>query len=468
MLDEKKFMKEYNLEAQRIIDTNEIPGVAIGLQQHGKDPLYQFFGYRNVEEELAITPDTIFGIASMTKSITCVAIMQLEEAGKLSVEDKVIDCIQAFNLPNTDYTKQVTIHHLMTHTSGLPPLPSNLYTRKRSLENDPSVKDYVLDLTRASGEPIDTVEELIEYIGNLDFKLLGEPGTEFSYSNDGYALLGAIIQHVSGQTYEEYVTEHILQPAGMYNSTFFIEDLEKNDNVTMLYAKNKDGAYAAPIWWNVPATRAAGALKSTVNDILNYTEIYRNGGIVNGTKILTEESVQQMTYPHVNIEPGKFYGYGLRITPDYYGSTLIEHGGGSKGVSSLMAIIPEKNLTGVVLTNLAGMPAEKLLHSALNIAHDKDFNERHRTFNTYIPTKEECQDVVGTYTSEEGMKFTFEVIDEALVYDNNITKQTLRGIGKDTFLDEAGSFIRFIRDSNNNVIKIFTGSRQIFKDSDNV
>lgn len=129
-----------------------------------------------------------------------------------------------------------------------------------------------------------------------------------------------------------------------------------------------------------------------------------------------------------------------------------------------MTIIPEKNLTGVVLTNLAGMPAGKLLHSALNIAHDKDFNERHRSFNTYMPTSEELQDVVGTYTSEEGMKLTFKHIEEELVHDNTMTKQILRGIDKDTFLDETGSFIRFIRDSNNKVIKVFNGSRQIFKD----
>lgn len=463
MLNEQRFINEFQPNANEIIEKHQIPGVALGLKHNGRENFYQNFGYRHVEENLEVSPDTVFGIASMTKSITCVAIMQLQEKGKLTVKDKVIKFLPEFKTPNPTYTEQITIHDLMTHTSGLPPLSTNLYTRKRSLENDPSVKDYVLDLTRASGDPIDTVEELIEFIGKLDFKLLGEPGTEYSYSNDGYAILGAIINRVSGVTYEEYVTENILKPSGMHNSSFFIEDYKDNENVTMLYAKNKDGVYAAPIWWDAPASRAAGALKSTVNDILKYTEIYLNNGEVNGHQVLTPESVKQMTTPHVNIEPGKYYGYGLRITPDYYGTKLIEHGGGSKGVSSIMAILPEKNLSGVTLTNLAGVPANKILHGALNVAQGKTFNESHRDFEIFDPTREELEEYVGTYTSEEGMKFTFSIDDKVLMI-HNITQQKLRCVGKDMFIDQDESFIKFIRDSNNEVERVFCGGRQIFKD----
>src|SRR5699024_2595618 len=114
--------------------------------------------------------DTIFGIASMTKSITCLAIMKLQESGKLSVNDPVIKHLPNFKTPNADYTKDITIHHLMTHTAGFPPLPTNLYTRMRAIAKDPSVKDYVLNLTETSGDPIDTPEELVQFLSELDYR----------------------------------------------------------------------------------------------------------------------------------------------------------------------------------------------------------------------------------------------------------------------------------------------------------
>jgi len=235
----------------------------------------------------------------------------------------------------------------------------------------------------------------------------------------------------------------------------------------MLYAKNKQNEiYPAPVWWNVPASRAAGALKSTVNDILKYLKIYRNDGVSNEQQILSKESIEQMIYPHVEDEPGRFYGYGLRITPDFHGSTLIEHGGGSKGVSSFMTVVPEKNLSGVILTNLAGVPASTILTGALNVALDLDFTASDRTFDTYIAKEEDLLQYVGTYTSEEGMKFTFTLENGELYLTDGGTRETmkLRPINRDEFLNDKDSFVKFIRDSEANVIKVYSGSRQIYKD----
>lgn len=463
-MNERNLLNDVRPRAQALIDTYQIPGVGLGLNINGKHVVYSNFGYRDADDEYEVTSDTVFGLASMTKSITCVAIMQLQEAGKLSVYDQVIKYLPEFKTPCESSTKKMTIHHLMTHTTGLPPLPTNVYTRKRSLEQDPSVKDYPsLDLTRASGDPIDTAEELMDFISKLDFKLLGEPGTQFSYSNDGYAMLGAIINRVSGQSYEEYVTAHILKPIGMDHSSFFMNDFKDYENVTTLYAKRDGEVYAAPVWWDAPASRAAGGLKSTVNNILKYTEIYRTKGTVNGKQILTSKSVEQMIYPHIKFEPGKYYGYGLCITPDYYGGTLIEHGGGSKGISSFMSIIPEKNLTGVVLTNLAGVPAHKILLGSLNTIQKKAFFSSHQSYETVDVVIDDLHELAGSYTSEEGMRFKFSVKDDVLIFDNCVTKQTLQCIGENMFLDEDGSFIKFIKNEGK-VERVFCGLRQIYKD----
>src|SRR5699024_1662588 len=129
----------------------------------GKRVYDKGFGYRDVEQQLQVTEDTVFGIASMTKSFACVAIMQLQEAGKLSVHGPVKTYLPNFRVPHPTYTDQITIHHLMTHTSGLPPFKTHVFARKRSIDADPSAKDVGLTVTDNEGDPIDTFDELIDY-----------------------------------------------------------------------------------------------------------------------------------------------------------------------------------------------------------------------------------------------------------------------------------------------------------------
>ena len=175
------------------------------------------------------------GIGSVTKCFTCVAIMQLQEAGKLSVHDPISKYLPEFKTPNEEYTKKMTIHHFMTHTAGFPPLPTLHAALHRSILNDPKIEGVEGELDSAKEtalaevdsaeknaetkapepQPLDTHEEMIDYLSNFDYELIGEPGTEFSYSNDGYSLLGTIIERVTGQTYEDYTKENILVPAGM-------------------------------------------------------------------------------------------------------------------------------------------------------------------------------------------------------------------------------------------------------------
>src|SRR5690625_1056312 len=312
-------IQEFERKAHKLIKQEQIPGVSLALNENGLKVYEKGFGYRDVAKKLQVDSDTIFGIASMSKSFTCVAIMQLQEAGKLSVHDPVSKYLPNFRVPQSKYTDQITIHHLMTHTSGIPPLKTHVYARKRSIDQDPSAKDYGLNLVDNEGDPIDTFDQLIEYLATANYKLLGEPGTEFSYSNDTYGLLGIIIEKVSGQTYEQYLQEHIFKPCGMTRSFVLLDELDNYDNVTELYVKRKtedeSTVYAAPLWWDAPAMRAAGYIKSTANDILKYLQSFITHDA--DQKILSDKSIQEMFTPHVEFEPGKFYGYGFRIIPNY-------------------------------------------------------------------------------------------------------------------------------------------------------
>lgn len=457
-----------DLEVQKIIEKHHIPGFTIGINHQNERVYDKGFGYRDANQKHKIDNDTICGIASITKSFTCVAIMKLQEMEKLSVNDQVIKFIPEFKTPNKQHTKKITIHHLMTHTAGLPPLPTGLLTMKESLEKDPSAKDYPgLDLLSAKGDAITTYDQLINHLSSSHYKILGEPGTSFSYSNDSYSLLGAIIERVSGLSFDDFVTENILKPAKMFNTVLTVRALEKMQNVTTLFATNKSGeVYPAPNWWE-SSINGAGGLKSTVNDLLTYANMFLNDGITNDTRILEVESVQSMIYPHVNVEPGTYYGYGFMIKPDFYGSTLIEHGGSSKGVASLLCMIPEKNIAVTALTNLAGVPTGDIVVGALNVVDGRPFKDDVSLLSEQSITVEQLADYEGSYTSEEGAQIEVKVTDDQLYIINNQVKQPLTYIGDDNFkgiVKSSEEIVQFIRSTKGDVERISYHYRQIFKD----
>lgn len=466
-MEKTLFMDDFECYAEKVMDNQHIPGVGIGLNRDGERVYEKGFGHRNIERGLAVTGDTVFGIASITKSFTCVAIMQLQEAGKLDVNDCIVDYLPDFRLKNTEETKHMTIHHFMTHTSGLPPLATLDYACRRD------AKQSGTDHTSSSDElekSIDTYNDLTDYISNEDVELLGPPGVHFSYSNDAFALLGIVIERVSGVSYETYITDYILKPAGMHSSTFELSELDDNGAITMPYVTTKKDSdtyfYADPIWWDAPAMRAAGFLKSTTNDLLRYTEIYRNKGMVGTNRILSDESVSQMMHPYAEITPGKYYGYGLMVTPDYYGNTLISHSGNLESVTSFFCVVPEKGISGVMLANLAGVPVQDLLLAALNNLQNRDVHDSYIHYEDYsVPTKK-LQNYAGTYASNEGMEMQISLEKDKLHFYCEGAYHPIRCIGEDLFLvtiNEQKDILQFIPNPYGKVDRASFQLRQLLK-----
>ncbi|WP_252312328.1 serine hydrolase [Sinobaca sp. H24] len=215
--------RKFNEFADSTVEQHKIPGTMIAIQKDGVDTFKKGFGYRDVDQKREVTSQTVFGIGSITKSMTCTAILQLQEAGKLSVHDPVLTYLPEFQTPNPAKTKQMTIHHFMTHSSGIPPLPTLFYANKNSIEAEGSKEQYeAMGIKWDENGSIDTNEELLAFLAAQDYDLLGEPGQYMSYSNDAYSLLGIIIERVSGQTYADYLIEHLFKPLGMKN-TFLLQ-----------------------------------------------------------------------------------------------------------------------------------------------------------------------------------------------------------------------------------------------------
>jgi CubicO group peptidase (beta-lactamase class C family) len=462
------WVEAFDAYARDLLGRYKVPGFSIAVAENGTTLYEHGYGFRDVAQDLPATPDTVYGIGSCTKSFTCVAILQLQERGKLSVHDPVVRYLPEFRTPDADVTRRITIHHLMTHTAGLPPLPSLQAALAPAMREDPSVPAPAREAAARVTESPRTAEELMAFIAKTEFTLLGEPGQFFSYSNDGYALLGAVIERVSGQRYADYLRDHILHPAGMLHSAVDLASLPADAEVTTLYAqRERDGieaVFAAPSWWEAPAMEAAGFLRCSVRDLLRYTEIYRTGGRVGEARLLSSESVQAMMRPYAACGPRTSYGYGLMITPDYHGVSVVEHGGSIKGVAAEFAVIPEMGLTGAALTNLAGVPTAQILLGALNARMGLPVDTPLVALPDHVCPPARLHDYAGRYVSGEGATTEVKVEDQRLWFVIDGRALPARPAGPDVFavrIRAVESPATFLRDASGRVCAVHLGFRHV-------
>ncbi len=450
---EMKDYQQFEKAAQHLIEKYKVPGSIVAIAHHGKIIYEKPFGYRNMEESKRVTRDTVFGLASITKSFTCVAIMQLAEQGKLDIYSPVITYLPNFKIKNLGYLKEITIFHFMTHSSGLPPLPSLDLAMFRE-RNDESMIDFI---DQHEETLLNTYDDLINFISNV--ALFSKPGKLFSYSNDAYALLGAIIENVSGMTYEQYVLENVIKRCGLKDTFFHIDDDKTYNNITTCYEQHEeDGTiYAVQDWWDAPSMRATGFLKSTASDMLTFSTLFINKGIVNNTRILSEESVKQMLQAHIKMDPEKYYGFGFAITPNYFGKKLVDHGGSLQSISSKFAIIPEEGISIIVLTNLSGFPASKIMELALNTYFGRDLDAHHLSHEEYKVAPNKLALYEGEYQSGEGMDIVINVKNDKITFSYKGEYYPTKFICDNVFyayMDDVFEPIEIVIDNAGNAIAI--------------
>jgi CubicO group peptidase (beta-lactamase class C family) len=283
------------------------------VTQHGEPVYARGFGHADREKGIPNGPDTTFRIGSLTKQFTAVAILQLQEQGKLSVEDTVRK-----HLPDYPETgDKITIHQLLTHTAGIPE-----YTAGPDFWETTAKKEH-------------SVEQLLDLF--KDKPLQFEPGEEYRYSNSGYVLLGAIIEAVSGQTYAEYVREHVFTPAGMHRTGY--GDAVVQDDVARGYEIDENEAIVLADPGHVSVPHAAGGIRSTANDLVQWDRV------LSGDKILSKASRDAMYTPE---KAG--YAYGWRVG-DHDGRRWIGHGGGINGFGTWYTRVPDEGIVVVAWLN---------------------------------------------------------------------------------------------------------------------
>ncbi len=305
------------------IDSDTTASVAIGVMRGDDVILANGYGYADIENGVPATAETVYRIGSITKQFTSTAIMQLVENGDINLDDEITKFLPGY--PTQGH--RVTIHHLLTHTSGI-----KSYT---GLNRDNFSQAFRLDLTH---------DELLDMFKDEPFDFA--PGEQWRYNNSGYYLLGVIIESVTGQSYADYLDEHIYGPLEMDASSYCgekeiipnrAEGYERSDGRLL----NDD-----PLSMNIPG--AAGALCSSVTDLLKWQRA------MNARRLVSQESHDLMTTPaRLNNDSATTYGYGLAIR-ETDGQRQIVHGGGINGFVTVLAYYPEEDLTVVVLSNTPG------------------------------------------------------------------------------------------------------------------
>lgn len=283
------------------------------VARDGKPILEKGYGMASIELGVPNTPQTKFLIGSVTKQFTAALILQLQEQGKLDVRDPITRHLPSYPSEPGD---RITIHHLLTHTSGLP-----------------SYTDDAALMARRTVEM--TVEEVIATF--KDQPLQFEPGTQFRYCNSGYFLLGAIIEAATGEAYEKVLQERILTPLGMTETGY-----AHNETVLPMRAcgySSEGGTWSNALRIAMSLPYAAGSLYSTARDLLRWDRALL------GTDVLSEESKAAMFTPAL-----ENYGYGWMIA-ERNGRRLISHDGGIDGFTSHFARYPDEKTTIVVLCN---------------------------------------------------------------------------------------------------------------------
>lgn len=316
-------------------DRSDSPGFAIGVAVEGRPVFRRGYGLASLDLPVLLTPTTRIRIGSTSKHFTALAVFLLGEKGKLSVDDSIRKHMPS--LP--DWAEPITLHQLMTHTSGM----------RCSLDLLSLTSDV---MSKSDALPHAAQIALLEQLQSTNFA----PGTDWSYCNGGYALLTRVIESLSGMSYGDFLREHIFAPAGMYDTMARPLDTDFVSGSATLHVRQPDGSYRRGLFG--PEIGGEGNLISTVDDMLRWLIALR------GRRLGSETTWDGMLRSGTVQGGDCGYAAGL-VTNEWRGIETIFHTGGVVGGSSQMITVPSLELDVIVLANSSAVSAAALANQVL-------------------------------------------------------------------------------------------------------
>lgn len=345
---------------------NYTPGCAVLIAKKGEVLLEKGYGIANIELNVPMKSEMVFRIGSITKQFTAMAVLQLVEKGQISLTDSVQKFIKGFHFKG----KTISIENLLTHTSGI-----------RGYEQ---IDAKIPNAMRIDFSP----KTIIDSLDNLSLEF--EPNTRYNYSNSNYFLLGYIIEQVSGKSFQQYIKENIIEPAGLI-STFYESQTQLISNRVNGYSLS-DGKYWNADFISMALVYSAGALRSNVSDLYKWHKAIYEG------KIVKKETYSKAIQPY-KLSDGRQidYGYGF-FNKTENGINSIGHGGAIDGFRAIEMYYPEQEIYITLLGNSETENFERFFESVSNIILGiKKENEQKE-----IKLSDETLDgYVGTYKNEK-------------------------------------------------------------------
>jgi len=306
------------------LERTGVPGAAVGVLHQGQ-VMAAGFGVTNVDHPLPVTPETLFQIGSITKTFTGTLIMMLAEAGELDLDAPVRTYIPDFRVQDETVSRQATIRHLLTHTSG-----------------------WVGDVFDDTGEGDDA---LARYVANMrDTPQLAPLDRLWSYNNAGFSIAGYVIERVTGQPYQDVLQERLLGPLGM-ESVYIRPTDVMTHRFAVGHQVGEDGPQVAWPWPLPRAVWPAGGIVTSTPDLLRYARFHlENGVTADGERLLSEEGAARMQEPQVAVWGDEAWGLSWALNK-VDGVREVSHGGGTVGQIAMLLLIPAHDLALALLTN---------------------------------------------------------------------------------------------------------------------
>lgn len=328
----KKYVNE-------MMEDAKVPGLALGIVKDGEVIFANGFGYRDLEQKLPVTTQTLFAIGSCSKAFTTMAIGMLADEGKVEWDKPVRDYLHGFTLKDDYITANMTVLDLVTHRSGLPRHDALWY-----------------------GSPL-TRKEIFKRLRYLDFSA-GFRET-YQYNNLMFMTAGYLVGRVTNSSWEDFVAKRIFKSLGMNHSNFSVEDSKQDSDFAQPYSIDDDTVKKIP-FRNIDEIGPAGSINSCIDDMLKWIQFHLDEGKVGEEQLVSESEMKNMHTPHMHIasqmesnaRSHANYGLGWSISM-YRGHKWVEHGGGIDGFVTSTSFLPFDDI-GIFVVNNAASPISSI------------------------------------------------------------------------------------------------------------
>ncbi|MEI6577320.1 MAG: serine hydrolase [Bacteroidota bacterium] len=406
------------------LQTGTMPGASVLIAQNGDIIFQKGFGYADTEKKIPVTPDTKFKIGSISKQFTAVAILKLQEEGKIKVEDKLSKYIPDFPRGN-----EVSIYQLLTHTSG--------------------IHDYNSTPNFDMSKPVNP-QALVDIIKKLPFDF--NPGERYLYNNSAYFILGYLVSQLSGKTLSDYLSETFFKPLGMKNTGLYVSNIVLN-NEAQGYSMNGETVNKAD-FQEMSWTLGVGSIYSTTKDLYQWNEAIFNG------KVLSNATLKTAFTQTILKSGGRVdYGFGWFLSANR-GLNFIQHSGGVSGFCGYLERQPENKLTVCVLLNSLPTPESSnpiINGQAISVFVLQNKMEKQERYVGKIVSETLLKKYVGRYNYGQGMAMLVTLKDKQLLAQMTALEASpLTPISENEFYFKArNARIKFVTDSSSIVDRLF-------------